>query len=256
MKNTQIPLFIFLLLFVLLLPELVLASGFAVNSYQALEKQIRKEHSLDSVAKKMSDLQNYQDWPSEVSTDFKLYVGINWFNQHHLAESMNLLAVLKPEKKYYDLWAYYQAMIKLFVTQPEQARPYVVYLSKSYQGDVDYLFLESVLRSQTNDLIGAIKIMDQIIKKSKRNGHAYLQRGYFHMLAYSHNLAMKDFDKAIKYLPKNEINRRQQALLQSGVLYIRYKFQQKKGMAMIQEGTALNPSSELVKQVNEALRTY
>jgi tetratricopeptide (TPR) repeat protein len=254
MKNKLNYLIIIFLLSFLLPAKLVLASGFAVNTYHVLEKQMRKEHSLDYVAKKISDLHDYHEWPAEVSTDLKLYVGINWFNQHHLAESMTLLDSIKPEKKYYDLWVYYQAMIKLFITQPEQARSYVAYLSKNYHNDVDYLFLESVLRSQSNDLIGAIKIMDQITKKSKRNGHAYLQRGYFHMLAYSHSLAMKDFDKAIKYLPKNEINKRQQALLQNGVLYVRYKFKQKKGLAMIQEGTALNPSSELVKQVNEALR--
>ncbi len=241
-------------MFVLFISTSAHAAGFVKKQFDRLEGEVRADHKIEFIAKKLSELKTFQDWPKDLNNDLKLYIGVTWFNQRHIAEALDLLKSFKPSKKYHDLWAYYQAMLLMHKDSPDEASRYLAILEKKYKKNVDFLFLKSIYLSQKEDLISAIQVMDRIIKKDKKNGDAYLQRGFFYLLSLTNDLAMKDFTKAIKYLPKHEIYKRQQALFQNGLLYIHYKYDQKKGMTLIKQGVNLDPSSEMVKQVKQALR--
>ncbi|HLD44055.1 MAG TPA: hypothetical protein VJC18_01365, partial [bacterium] len=258
MRSHRLPLIIFISVLLLLLlslwPAQAFAETFVKKQFNTLEQEVRSQGTLQEIAKTLSELNHFYEWPKEMSQQLRLYTGIVWFNQNHLTEATTVILATQPDEKYHDLWVYYQAMICLVADHVAKAKPHIEELEKKHGRDVDFLLLKSIYMAQSDNVIGAISIMDNVIRKQKQNGDAYLQRGFFHMMALSHDLAIRDFAKAAKYQPATEIVKKQQALFQNGLLYIRYKFNEAKGMELIKEGVALDPSSEMVKQMKEALR--
>jgi tetratricopeptide (TPR) repeat protein len=129
----------------------------------------------------------------------------------------------------------------------------VAALLKDLPDDEDVLFLKSGYLAQTGDLRGAIDSLDAILKNDSRNGSAYLQRGLLFVLTFAQDKACDDFTKALRHLPDDEIAKRQQALLQMGLVQLKHYNDIKKAEKLFKKGIDLDPNSIFVTQLRERI---
>lgn len=245
---------IFILLFCVCYPGAVSAKSYFVEQFKLLEKEVRRQWDLPFLAKKLSEVGTFEQWPQNMDHNLRLYIAIQWLDQNHVKPALHLMSDVEPESKHEDLLKYYRAAAQIYLGQVKQAGLLLSHLEKEHSRDADFLYLKSVYLAETNDLAGAIALMDATIRQESRKGKFYLQRGIYRMLAFSHDDAVKDFLKAVRYLPKGEVDKRQQAYLQVGLIFLKIKGDQKKGLEYIRKGTSLAPASDLMRQVNQVLR--
>ena len=234
-------------------PALAAQTGFAQKKFDELEKKIRKEFELEFIAKKLTELRTFSQWPDDITSDLKVYIAVSWHKQKYNKQASELLLETFPSKEFQDLWSYEQALLLSETGKSAKATNLVSELQKKYPDDVDFLFLKSVYLAGNNKLIEAVETISKVIKRDKKNGKYYLQRALYYIMAISHDLAIKDLHKSIKYLDDNKIEQRQLAMLQLGLIYLRSKFEEKKGKEWILKGVELNPNSQLVTQVKQTL---
>lgn len=227
--------------------------GFMTRDLLKLENKVRADFSLSFIAKKISEVKEFSQWPEDLDPHLKLYVAVQWFDQGFTAEASQVLAQTVSPNDYRDLSDYYNAMALLHLNRAGEAAAFMERLSGRFGDDSDFLFLKSIYQSQTNDLPGAIATIDQVIERDKDNGKAYLQRALYHLMAISHDLAIKDLKRSLAHLSKHDSDRRQHAMLQLGLLYLNYSFDEKKAERWISRGIALNPHSVYVQQVRQSL---
>lgn len=227
---------------------------FVSTQRQILEAEVRGRVDLQQLAKDISDLKGYEVWPEDKDADRLLYIAIQWMDQHHYNSSAALLNRINPKLTNGDLWRYYQSLALIQKGKFIPVAGYVAALEQNYPKDPEVLYLKSTFLAESNDLVGALEVMNRLIKKNKKMGKAYLQRGIFNMLAFSNDQAIEDFRKAIKYLPEDQKLNRQQAYLQIGLIYWKIKMNQEKAKKFLSKGVDIDPNSELVRQVQQALR--
>lgn len=220
----------------------------------ALETHVRQTHDLKFIAQCLSQTKTFEEWPKNFDPKLKLYVAIKWFEQKNFKESAELLDSIDPFGDYSELWMYYRATILIHLGYVSESLPLIAKLEAAHPKNKEVLYLKSLYLTQSGDLTGALELMGKIIKKNKKDGAMYLQRGAMQMLAFSYDLAIKDYKKALKYLPQNEIAARQQALLQLGLIYFKIKFDEKMGKEFLKKGVELDPNSAMVEQTKKALQ--
>lgn len=238
---------------VFLLPSLCQAA-FVEEQFSKLEKEIRKANDLKSLAEKIADWRDYKSWQDSIDEDLKLYIGISWLQQNHFKPATDFLLPIEPSRSHLDIWRYYQGVALIHLGKLNQASMVLADLETRHADDEDFLYLKSILQSERNQLTDAITTLDHLLKKSKKQGKAYLQRGLLHMLAFSHEKAIKDFKKAGRYLSKEDKQSRQQAMFQLGLIYLRVKLDQDKASKYFNEGIKLDPDSEMVVQLRQVLQ--
>ena len=231
-----------------------LASGFVKTAYEPLEKMVQAKHEASFIAKKLSQTKSFEEWPSDLDTNLKLYVAINWYNKSNFLPAFNLLGKTDPVKSDESLWTYYRAMCLLQLDMAADAKRMITKLELEHPGDQDTIIVQTTYLAHTNRLILAVGMIDDYLRKDKKNGYIYFHRGYIHMLSLSHTLAIEDFKLAIRHLPKNDIRKRQQAFLQSGMIQLKYFLDSKKASALFKKGKALDPNSDLIEQLDQAIR--
>lgn len=236
------------------LPAVAGRRGLVAVRLPELEASVRETHDLKSIAQRLSELKNFEEWPADVDADLRLYIAIKWLEKHHTQAAYKLLQRIPAGDTDAALWRYFNAIALLELGFPQNATAYLAQLEQDYGRDPDVLYLKSIYLSETNNLKGAIEVLDKLIRQNRRNGKFYLQRGIFNLLVFDHDRAIKDLKKAVKYLPRQALYQRQQALLQTGLIYLKIKLNRKKGMDYIRRGIELDPASELVRQLNQAIR--
>jgi len=247
-------LLIFLITFTLTLPSHADKDVFISQQFDRLESIVREKHEIEFIAKKLSQLRNYEEWTEEIDENLKLYIAIKWLEQNYINQSIKLLNQISSQENFQDLLMYYRSIALIHLGFAHKASGHLVNLEKKYPSDKDILYLKSIYLSDIGDLTGSIEILNKLIKKDKKNGKFYLQRGVMNLLVFSNDPALKDFKKAIKYLPKHYIYKRQQALLQAGLIYLRFKGDKDKAKAYLKRGIDVDPDSVLVKQVKQAMK--
>lgn len=249
MKHTGVILILFSMLF-FSAPSLAKSSAIQAQKAQ-LESAIQKKYEPKQMAKFLSD---FDADTSEYEDSLRLYVASKWFDQKFVSASAKLLQSLSSSKEYTDLYLYLKAVTALNLKKSSQAEVLLEKLLTRNPDDPEALFLKSVYLADVGHLKPAIQTLTNLLKKDRRNGEYYLQRGVYRLVALNNDDALEDLKKAAKYLPKDDVSKRQQALLQVGVIYFKHKFNKTKGQKYIQKGIDLDPNSELVRQLQKTLR--
>ncbi|MBF0106017.1 MAG: hypothetical protein HQM16_11900 [Deltaproteobacteria bacterium] len=230
-------------------------TGFVSDQLKQLEQEVRAEQSIEFIAKCLSDT-DFANWTEEVSHRTKLYVAIMWIDQKNYQAAAGLLDTLDPLGEYSDLWMYFRATLLVYMGYGKESLPVITRLEGRFPSDVDVLYLKSLYLAETGDLTETLKLLGAILKKNKKDGKIYLQRGAVHMLAFDYDPAINDFKMALKYLSKDDIYARQQTSLQIGLICWKIKMQQAEGRRYLEQGMALDPDSEMVRQVRQSLEAW
>lgn len=239
--------------FLLFLCLRVEATGFVQTHNQALAKKINKDHTMDDVAQKLSQVAGDLSWVAAQTPSFRLYLAVRWTEQGYVSQALHVLDDLVTDTPDLLLWRYLRASILIRQDQVARAKPLVEALLTEKPDDEDVLFLKSSYLAQAGDLRGAIDSLDTIIKNDSRNGAAHLQRGLLHVLTFAQDKACGDFTKALRHLPDDDIARRQQALLQMGLVQLKHYNDSKKAEKLFKKGIDLDPNSILVTQLRERI---
>jgi len=253
-KYNTIVLIIFFCSLVLWIGQ-VQAAGFVKKQFKILETKVKDNHSSQQIAQKLSQTRSFTKWPQDLDQNLKLYIAIQWFRQNNLSESSLLLNQISPEKTNKDLWRYHKAVLSLHYQNHPQVSQLIQKLESNYAKDEDYLFLKSSYLVHSNDIIGALGEIDKILRGNKKNGKAHLQKGLLNILALSNELAYKNFMRSLRYLPKKETSKRQQAYLQAGVIQLRFYLNHKKAKTLFEKGIALEPHSGMVKELRQYIQS-
>lgn len=241
-----------ILFLLILIAGPVFAKGSIIDVQKSdLQKSMQEIHSPKELAGYLAALE--ADF-SNYDNQLRLYLASKWFDQRFVKSSQTIMQMIDAPKKYADLWMYMKVVLALNEKKSQQAEVYLEKLLNRHPQDLNILFLKSVYLADVGHLKPAIDTLTTLLKKDRRNGEYYLQRGVYRLVALNNDDALEDFRKAAKYLPKHEISKRQQALLQMGVIYYRHKFNKVKGQKYIQKGVDLDPNSELVRQLQKTLR--
>lgn len=241
-----------LLTAVLLIP----APGFAADSpvetaWQQLELEVRKNHPIAEILEKSAQLRSFKDWSETTDPAFRFYIAVQWLNQRHFGEAYALFDALKTAPVDAKLRRYYAATASLEIGRTEEFRTLLAEMERDDPKDPDFLFLKSAELAQNQNFIGATQILTHLIDRDSRNGKYYLQRGILYVYSLSQTLALEDFKKAIKTLPREDLHRRQMAYLQAGLIQLKYFNAPKKARPLFKKGVALNPDSELVREISQ-----
>lgn len=231
----------------------VLAASFVRSQFQDLEIRVHKKFDVSLIAQRLAMVKEPVAWGSQVDGDLSVYVAIKWIEQDHILQGFNLLEGLDRTQLDSDLVTYYRAFSLLNLNKPDLAVPMIHQLEGTYQDDVDVLILKTTYMVYSNQLIEAIELANQFISKHPSEGYAYFQRGYLNLLALSQAIALDDFRKAAKFLPKKDLRKRQQALFQMSMIYLKYNFDSKKAALYYKKGVALDPNSDLVQIVKKEI---
>lgn len=214
-----------------------------------IEALTREKHGVAEVLKRTSELRSFAAWPKDLDPNLKLIVARQWIEQRHAEEAFQLLKTMSSDAVDPNLWRYALGTAALETGRADEFAALVYELDKTVLADPDYIFLKSVYLAQKNDLINATKFLNLLIDQFPRNGAYLLQRGIIYVYSLSHELAFKDFRKAIKTLPESDRYRRQMAYLQAGLIQLRYYHNDKKAAPLFKIGIAIDPDSELVKKL-------
>lgn len=219
-----------------------------------LGHRVFKQHSVEEIAKKISEIRDYHNWPTDMDPEFKLYVALQWIDKNNMREATELLNGLPVAEVDEDLLKYYRCISLINLKLTRRVVDDLRELEMKHPEDMDVLYLKSLFYAENNQLNEAITTLENLLRKDSRNGKAYLQLGVYHLVAVANDQALKDFERAMKHLPITDVYHRQQATLQAGVLYLRFKFNEKKGNKLIRKGIAMDPNSDLVGQLDQVLR--
>lgn len=239
--------------FLLFLCWRVEATGFMQAHNHALATEIKKDHTTDNIAQKLSQVVGDLSWVAAQTPSFRLYLALRWTEQGYVSQALHVLDGLVMDTPDLLLWRYLRASILIRQDQVSRAKPLVEALLKDLPDDEDVLFLKSSYLAQAGDLRGAIDSLDTVIKNNSRNGAAYLQRGLLYVLTFAQDKACGDFTKALHHLPDDDTARRQQALLQMGLVQLKHYNDIKKAEKLFKKGIALDPHSILVTQLRERI---
>lgn len=237
--------------FLLFLCWRVEATGFMQTHHHTLATEINKDHTPDDVAQKLSQVAGDLSWVAAQTPSLRLYLALRWTEQGYVSQALHVLDGLVTETPDLLLWRYLRASILIRQDQVAQAKPLLEALLKDLPEDEDVLFLKSSYLAQAGDLRGAIDSLNTIIKNNSRNGAAYLQRGLLYVLTFAQDKACDDFTKALRHLPDDDITRRQQALLQMGLVQLKHYNDTKKAEKLFKKGIDLDPNSILVTQLKQ-----
>lgn len=250
----------FLLIFILLFSSVSgvayakKATTFVFDGVKTLEARVRQKHGIEQLAKDIADLRGFESWSSDKDPDLKLYVAIDWLNGSNLAEAKSLLLNIDRDQTDSDLWDYHMAKAFLLLHEPSRSLELIARLEEKHARDLDLLKLKASYLAEKGDLPGAIELMNAVLSDQKKDGDAYLQRGAYHVMAFSTDMAIEDFKLALKKLPKHEIYKLQQSYLQLGVIYYKVKLDKKQAGEYLKKGVELDPNSELVRQVTQVIQ--
>jgi tetratricopeptide (TPR) repeat protein len=240
--------FLILLLVMSLMPEARAAHlGFATRAVQSLENQVYRQFKKDVLIEYITAVDGFTTWATQVPDTLKLYVAIQWAEQGLLPQAVQMLDLTDP-KVNPDIWSFYRATLLLQLGYVAQAEPLVHQLEVAHAHDADYLFLKSSLYTQKQDYTAAIGVLGQILKRSPRFGKAYLQRGLLYLLSMSYDLALKDLQHAVKFLPSRDIKYRQMACLQIGLIHLKVNLNESEAQKYIRKGVKLDPDSPMVHE--------
>lgn len=230
------------------------AAGFMQVRNQSLATEVKKEHTADDIAQKLAQVAGDDlSWIESQTPSFRLYLALRWTEQGYVSQALHVLDGLVTDTPDLLLWRYLRASILIRQDQVTQAKPLLEALLRDLPEDEDVLFLKSSYLAQTGDLRGAIDALDVVIKNDSRNGSAYLQRGLLNVLTFAQDKACDDFFKALRHLPDDDIAKRQQALLQMGLVQLKHYNDAKKAEKLFKKGIDLDPNSTLVTQLRERI---
>jgi tetratricopeptide (TPR) repeat protein len=240
----------FFLIAVLMIPT----PGFSADSsvetaWLQLEAEVRKNHPVAEILEKSAELRSFQNWPETTDPALRFYIAVQWLNQRHFGEAYALFDALKTSPIDAKLRRFYAATAALEIGRTEEFQTILAEMERDDPKDPNFLFLKSSELAQRQNFIGATRILDHLIDRDSRNGKYYLQRGILYVYSLSHALALEDFKKAIKTLPREDIPRRQMAYLQAGLIHLKFFGEPKKARPFFKKGVALDPNSELVREV-------
>lgn len=229
-------------------------SHFSEVEFDKLEAELRETHGIENLARDLADLREYEFWPEDKDPKLKLYIAMSWLNDGHIEAARDLLVSLDVDESVRNLWNFALAKAHILAHAPELALDSVVELEKQFPQDVGIKKLKASYLVEKGDLTSAIEVMNELLDQHKQDGDAYLQRGSYHVMAFSTDMALVDFNKATKKLPKYELTKLQQAYLQMGIIYYKVKLDQKKAAEYLKKGVAINPESDLVRQVRQVIQ--
>lgn len=228
--------------------------SFVESDFTTLEKQVIQRHSLETVSKKLAQIKSYQNWNLQIESDLLLYVGIKWIQKTYEQQGFDILKNLKVADEFVNLHHYYMARLFIKMSQLKMAETHMTALEKVEAKNPDYLLLKSQFFAQQGIVEKSIEPLNVALKIDKTHGTAYFNRALLHLLLADYNKAYKDFVKAIQYLDKKNIKERQQAYLQAGLILKNLKKNDKKAESFFAKGTALDPNSDLVKELERVLK--
>jgi tetratricopeptide (TPR) repeat protein len=70
-----------------------------------------------------------------------------------------------------------------------------------------------------------------------------------YLVSLSHELALKDFEKALRFLPVDDVYHRQLAFFQAGLIQMKFFNKSKKAKKLFQAGIKLDPNSSLAREI-------
>lgn len=246
-----------LILCLMTLPASVLstppgAAPRVTDSFEALESEVRKAHPVTEILEMTSQLRSFQNWPASADPKLKFYVAVQWVNQRRFGEAFALLQTLKSAPLATKMWRFYAAQSALEIGRMDEFTTIVNEMAKENPQDLDYAFLKSMELMWKQNFVDATQLLTALIDKDPlEEGKLHLQRGIVYVYSLSHALALEDFKKAIKKLPKEDISRRQMAYLQAGLIELKFFNNPKKSRPFFKKGVALDPNSELVRDLSQ-----
>lgn len=229
-------------------------SHFSHLEFESLENELREKHGIENLAKDLADLRDYEFWPEDKDPKLKLYIALSWLNDGHVEAARDVLVTLDVDDSLSNLLNFALAKSHILAHTPELAVDAIAELETKFPQDVGIKKLKASYLVEQGDLTSAIEVMNELLNQYKQDGDAYLQRGSYHVMAFSTDMALVDFHKAAKKLPKYELTKLQQTYLQIGVIYYKVKLDQKKAAEYLKKGVAINPESDLVRQVRQVIQ--
>lgn len=214
---------------------------------------MRTDHSPEEITSELLKIENSQWGELEGTDDFKLFLATRLVDTGQISSAINLLENLHVSDLYLDLYQHTKALTFILSNDVTAAASYIVALEEKHPDDRNTLYLKSAYLAHQQDLKGALDALSVGVKANKRDGALYLQRGLMHLLVFDHDQAIDDLKKAVRYLPKENENQKQQALLQLGLIYYKVKSDLKQAKRFIDKGVALNPNSNMVSQFKASM---
>lgn len=232
-------------------------SFFLKQNFENLEKEVQESVETKILLKKLSEIKSYKKWINTTKDNTKLYIAIKWFKENFHPEAYQLLQSISAKNiKYTQLFSYYYASLSVEYGNIQIIGPHIKILQLKHPKSYEVLFLRSSYLANKNDLIGAIRDLNSVIKENKKMGKAYLQRGFIYTLSLNYKKALKDFEKATKYLDEDELHMLQMAYFQSGLIQLKQYHNNETANTLFKKGIALNPDSRLVVDLKNKLGIF